>query len=250
MFRALQNRLAKWRPKEFPPPTPDAGFVAVGDIHGRHDLLTRMIGQIGDRPDIKRAVFLGDYIDRGEQSAEVLRYLHHLDCNLENVICLRGNHEEMLLSFLEEPEVYGPAWLSHGGRQTLASYGVPQVSPGSPEDDWIVAGDVLRHQMGEPLIAWLSNLPVFWQSGNIVAVHAGADPNLPFEQQDKDNFVWGHPDFLERPRTDGIWVVHGHTIVDHAISDQGRISLDTGAYATGKLSASLITRGQVELLTT
>jgi serine/threonine protein phosphatase 1 len=209
-----------------------------------------MIDQIGDLPDIHKVVFLGDYIDRGEQSAEVLRYLHHLHRNSDNVVCLRGNHEDMLLSFLEQPEVHGPTWLSHGGRQTLASYGVPQAYPGSPEDDWIVAGNVLRSQMGEGVIAWLSTLSASWQSGNIAAVHAGADPDLPMEQQDETCLLWGHQDFLERPREDGVWVVHGHTIVDRAFSDQGRIAVDTGAYATGRLSAAAITRGKLEFLTT
>lgn len=250
MFRALQNGLARWRSKEFPLLAPDGGFAAVGDIHGRYDLLIRMIDQIGDLPDIHKVVFLGDYIDRGEQSAEVLRYLHHLHRNSDNVVCLRGNHEDMLLSFLEQPEVHGPTWLSHGGRQTLASYGVPQAYPGSPEDDWIVAGNVLRSQMGEGVIAWLSTLSASWQSGNIAAVHAGADPDLPMEQQDETCLLWGHQDFLERPREDGVWVVHGHTIVDRAFSDQGRIAVDTGAYATGRLSAAAITRGKLEFLTT
>jgi serine/threonine protein phosphatase 1 len=166
------------------------------------------------------------------------------------VICLRGNHEDMLLSFLEQPEVHGPTWLPHGGRQTLASYGVPQVHLGSSEDDWIVAGNILRSQMGEGLIAWLSALPASWQSGNIAAVHAGADPDLPMELQDESCLLWGHQDFLERPREDGMWVVHGHTIVDRAFSDHGRIAVDTGAYATGRLSAAAIAQGKLELLTT
>ena len=87
-----------------------------------------------------------------------------------------------------------------------------------------------------------------YSSGNVHVVHAGADPARPLDRQSAHTLIWGHPDFLRRPRRDGQWVVYGHTIVDVVAAENGRIGVDTGAYATGRLSAALITRDGVESL--
>lgn len=114
-------------------------------------------------------VCLGDYIDHGPNSAAVL----HLLQALPGITCLRGNHEEMLLRFLEDPNGRGQRWLRHGGLETLASFGVASgCTPDAMRDDLYVA-------MGERTVAWLADLPRLFQSGNVAAAHAGADPAVP-----------------------------------------------------------------------
>lgn len=224
---------------------PDHPFVAVGDVHGRADLMERLLDGLaaGPHADVP-VVFVGDYVDRGEHSAEVLWSLQART----DLICLRGNHEEMLLNFLEDPAGQGPRWLRYGGLQTMASFGAPMVAQTAPEEAWIAARDVLAEAMGAELIDWLYALPLRWQSGNVAVVHAGADPLQPLDAQDNRSLVWGHPKFETEDRRDGVWVVHGHTIVDNAIAENGRISVDTGAYATGTLSAAVIAPGDVSFV--
>lgn len=233
------------------PLAPDRPFVAVGDIHGRADLLEALLARIRDQAGARvPLVFLGDYIDRGEGSAAVLAHLQALQRGGwgAEVVCLSGNHEAMMLDFLDAPETGGPLWLHNGGAQTLASFGV--YPPGRAPDALRAARDDLRTALPPGTEAWLRALPLHWRSGNVFAAHAGADPNTPLDQQDAAHLLWGHPEFERTPRTDGIWVAHGHTIRDTATAHEGRIGLDTGAYATNRLSAALIAEGECRFLTT
>ena len=243
LFRSRQGR---GQAAEFPPLAPQETFTAVGDIHGRYDLLMRLIDKIGAGQGGGRLVFLGDYIDRGEEGGRVLETLFWLQQNAPGTVCLRGNHEEMLLAFLTDPLRHGPAWQQHGGRQTLACYGVAPVHASAPEAEWLAARDSLRGRLGAELTGWLQSLPALWQSGNVAAVHAAADPARPVGAQDERDLVWGHPNFLKLPRHDGTWVIHGHTIVGEVAADDGRIGVDTGAFATGKLSAITVSQGRFE----
>ncbi len=227
---------------------PDQPFVAVGDVHGRADLLHRLLDGLAESPHADLPlVFVGDYVDRGEQSADVLRTLK-TRTEAGNVTCLLGNHEDMLLNFLEDPAAQGPRWLRFGGLQTMASFGAPLLAQTADEAEWIAARDHLAEEMGADLIDWIYKCPTSWQSGNIAVVHAGADPMTPIDEQDAHTLVWGHPDFETEDRRDSTWVVHGHTIVDNAIAEHGRISVDTGAYATSVLSAAVIAPGDVSFL--
>lgn len=219
----------------------------VGDIHGRLDLLEALLAQIV--PDAP-LVFVGDYIDRGEQSAQVLRRVQEMDQARARAICLIGNHEDMLLKFLDDPVGRGRRWLRFGGLQTLSSFGIGPVAETSPPQALEQAGEALAERMGAALIAWLRALPTSWQSGNVAVVHAGADPQLPLESQDPQALKWGHPAFRKTPRRDGIWVVHGHTIVDQPHAEAGRIAIDTGAFATGRLTAARIAPGELRFLST
>lgn len=229
---------------------PEQAFVAVGDIHGRADLLDRLLADLESGPHAELPiVFVGDYVDRGEQSADVLRLLTER-AEAGNTVCLLGNHEQMLLNFLEDPANQGPRWLRYGGLQTMASYGLPLVAQTAPEEAWVDAREALFDAMGHDLIQWLHDLPALWQSGNVAVLHAGADPEQPMDQQERRTLVWGHPEFDTEDRRDGVWVVHGHTIVDNAVAERGRISIDTGAYATGTLSAAVVAPGEVSFLTT
>ncbi|PCI42972.1 MAG: serine/threonine protein phosphatase [Alphaproteobacteria bacterium] len=242
MFKSWLAR--KRRSKSPPRPiTPDSAFYAIGDIHGRLDLLQRLLGQF----EAETPVFcVGDYVDRGEHSAEVLRFLHANPA----ITCLKGNHEMMLLGFLDSPKSKGGNWLRFGGLQTLASFGITGLSETAASGDLEKASAALKAAMGAPLIDWLRHLPLSWQSGNVALVHAGADPMIEIAGQREDFLVWGHPEFAKTPRPDGLWVVHGHTIVDAPLAKDGRISIDTGAYATGRLTAARIDADGVQFLST
>ncbi len=220
---------------------PDHPFYVVGDIHGRFDLLQALLRRLS--PDIS-VVCVGDYVDRGDQSAEVLRFLQ----KRQDMTCLKGNHEEMLLQFLEQPWPDGARWLRNGGLQTLASFGVSPPVDLSDEKALRKSSAALRDEMGKDLVQWIRDLPLWYESGNVFVSHAGADPAKPVEDQDPRHLLWGHPAFLKQSRLDGVWVVHGHTIVNEAVIGRGRISVDTGAYATDRLTAVRIGKGEAESL--
>ena len=100
------------------------------------------------------------------------------------------------------------------------------------------------------MLAWVRALPATWSSGNLTVLHAGADPVTPLTLQSANTFMWGHPDFDRVLRTDGIWVAHGHTVVEQANADGGKIAVDTGAYATGQLTAAYVRSADVSFVQT
>lgn len=235
----------------------DRPTYAIGDVHGRFDLLRRLLDRI--EADARerghgdfRLVLMGDYVDRGEQSAEVLALLRKL---LEGggpaaeTVALRGNHEEMMAQFVAEPESAGPRWLRNGGLQTLLSYGVGGVASTSDIDGMVEAGARLA-QVAAADLALTGALPVWRRHGSVLFSHAGADPELPPELQSDDTLTWGTPRFFQLPRRDGLWCVYGHYVVDEAHASQGRIAVDTGAYHSGVLSAVRLDGPEPGFLTT
>jgi len=156
----------------------------------------------------------------------------------------------MMLDFLEHPLSSGPRWLRNGGLQTLASFGVSGLTDTTTGPGLETARDALALAMGDGMIKWLKARPLYFQTGNVVVTHAGADPSLAIEDQDEVNLLWGHPDFSRKPRPDGLWIVHGHRIVDTPRAENGVISIDTGAYATNRLTAALIAPDSVEFIST
>ena len=230
---------------EWSHPSPEAPVYVVGDIHGSADHLSRLLDRI-DR-DVAAAgaegvelVFLGDYVDRGEESAAVLRFLSGLTGSFgAQVTCIAGNHEQMLLAFLQDPLGRAKRWLRFGGVQTLASYGI--AAPASLEKPSAAelldtAGD-LREAMGPAVVSWLEALPTWWRSGDLWAVHAGADPTRPMGKQEETTLLWGHESFFEVERSDGQWVCVGHQPVEQPFANRGRIAIDTGAVYGGRLTA-------------
>lgn len=240
------------------PPQPETTLYVVGDVHGRADLIEPLMERID--ADITREglsdarlVFVGDYIDRGEASREVLLDLYERSQVLgDKMICLKGNHEAMLLGFLENPEEFGSMWLRSGGLQTIASLApVSGLSEAMPAEAMPPVRDALLAALPAGLVEWLRQMPAQWQSGNVWVVHAAADPALPMSMQSERTLLWGHPMFRRQPRTDGQWVAHGHTIVSEPRASQGRISVDTGAYHSGRLTAAAIRRdGRVDFIGT
>lgn len=248
-------RFLKWKRAPKPsfdaPLQPNVPFFAVGDIHGCDDLFARLLARLDERAHPGRPlVTVGDYVDRGEQSREVLERLQRLQAGGApgEMICLKGNHEQMLLEFLDDPAERGERWLRHGGLQTLASYRVPVALKRMEEAQWLELRDRFRETLGSETEAWLRALPLTWQTGNVCVLHAAADPALPIPAQSEATLLWGHAAFESTPRRDATWVVHGHTVVEHARPVLGRIPVDTGAYATGQLTCALVEPGNVEFL--
>jgi len=238
MLSGLLNRLRNTF--AMPDPEPAQTLCVIGDIHGRADLLASALGRGSGQ-----IVCVGDYVDRGEDSAGVLRLLMDRD----DVVCLMGNHEEMMLKFIDDPVRHGARWLRYGGLQTLASFGVTGVTETSEGAALQHAQETLVQNMGQDMLTWLSARPNVWQSGNIVVTHAGADPARPIGDQQASVLRWGHPDFGRIPRRDGLWLIHGHVIVDEPRVENGRVNVDTGAYATGRLTMVKITRGDITFTT-
>lgn len=240
------------------PPPAEVPFCVIGDPHGRHDLLMQMLEKLARRPDAAalRVICAGDMVDRGPESAAVLHHLKRLGdtpAPFAQVLCLRGNHEEMLLNFLGNPERHGPRWLTAGGAETLMSFGLSpyRVGGGETETDTaplVALRDRFAKTLGADLHKWLKDLPLMWREGKWAVTHAGADPRKPLDAQPDAALVWGHGKFYRQVRQDGIWVAHGHRIMPEATIAKGRVAVDTGAYRSNRLSAAVMTSAGVELL--
>lgn len=245
LFQTRQNSAKRPFDALIKPNTP---FYAIGDIHGCDYLLGQLLDKIL-HDDQAQVVFVGDYVDRGEETAAVLKRLFEMATDTHpQTVCLAGNHEDMMLKFINNPIEHGSRWLKYGGLQALASYGIKGITPTSVGVALKEARDELIDKMGAPMLTWLQELPTHWVNGNVAVVHAGADPEIPIEDQQARTLKWGHQEFHNRDRQDGIWVVHGHNIVDEAIIKSGRIAIDTGAYATGKMTAAYIDKDKVQFI--
>ncbi len=221
---------------------PDAPFWAIGDVHGCYDLLAPLLDALLRRDE--QIVLLGDYINKGPQSAKTLQLIHQAT-QTGRVIALRGNHEELLLRFLERPRLEFQNLRSHNGGNIFASFGLPFPSDAMTPRDLSQNRNALRDKMGD-IATWLATCPNAWHSGNITALHAGADPQCALGQQPEKAFVWGHPLFEKIQRADGQWVVHGHRPVAQITVKQRRIALETQAHVTGRLSAVRISQSLID----
>lgn len=228
---------------------------AVGDIHGRSDLLADMISLLEARSidDTRLAgppivVFLGDYVDRGHDSAGVIGMLaagrpRHCEARY-----LRGNHEQSLMAFLENPAA-NRGWVLQGGAETLMSYGVrPPPFDGSKES-WQRAADDLRARMPAAHLEFLNGLERFVELGDYAFVHAGVDDTRALADQTDEALYWSRTNFTDSKRPFSHRVVHGHTPVDQPFADARRVAVDTGAYASGALTAARFEGEAVTFLT-
>jgi serine/threonine protein phosphatase 1 len=221
---------------------------AIGDIHGRLDLLTALMAQVGadaerHPADQKRQiVFLGDYIDRGTESRGVIDALLRPAWPNFPRIFLMGNHEEAMLEFLDE-QTNGVAWLTYGGLETLLSYGVAIRKLPTTDASAAELREALRAALPSGHIDFLRRCALSHAEGDYVFVHAGVRPGRPLEMQHRRDMLWIRDEFLRSPGAlPGKVVVHGHTICD-APQDLGhRIDIDTGAFVSGKLTC-LVLRG-------
>lgn len=225
----------------------DGPVFVIGDLHGCIRQFRDLRDQMQAHNPDAHQVYVGDYIDRGDHARAVLEALFALRDDPQ-VTCLRGNHEDMMLGFLQNPAEKGARWLRYGGLNTLGSFGIDGIPTNSDPEVFAATAARLKDALGLPLIHWLDTRPTSWESGNLAVVHAAADPALPMALQSDQTLKWGHRDFFSTPRTDGTWIAHGHTIVEEARAEAGRIAVDTGAYATGRLTAAYIAYGEVQFL--
>ena len=218
---------------------PDTRVYAIGDIHGRVDLLNDVISRIDS--DLQRRpirysaeVYLGDYIDRGPDSSRVISLLAtRLVRN--RAVCLRGNHEAMLEAFLGDPAALAD-WLPLGARQTLASYGISATGQQTPA----ALRRRFRDRFPRAHELFLRCLHDSYSCGDFFFVHAGIRPNVMIELQEARDMMWIRDEFLNATQHHGKYIVHGHTPVPHPDIRPNRINIDTGAWRSGVLTCIAI----------
>jgi serine/threonine protein phosphatase 1 len=254
-FSRMSNLRAIGFRSASPPPTFPPGRVgfAIGDVHGRADLLDRLCARIEAEAERLRAagrappivIGLGDYVDRGLQSKQVLDLLasgRPRGCERR---LLRGNHEQAMLAFLADP-VGMAAWLEHGGAETLASFGVRPPNRATSEAELGGCAAAFGRALGHERLALIQGLETYLVLGDYLFVHAGVRPDLALDRQTEDTFLWVRAPFLDSDKRLPWVVVHGHTPADAPYKDRRRIGLDTGAYITGRLGYARFEGEQVE----
>lgn len=219
----------------------DTLIYAVGDIHGQchllDDLLDRIISDAAAFAANRRLlIFLGDYVDRGPGSADVIeRLITGLPDGFDSH-CLLGNHEMILVNFLERPETLGH-WLLNGGEDTLAAYGVRAPDDYASLDAAFACRDSFAAALPQSHLKFLETLPLHFSCGDYLFVHAGVRPGIPLEEQDPMDLVWIRHEFLDAGEDFGAVVVHGHTPAREPVIRSNRIGIDTGAFLNGRLTA-------------
>lgn len=215
----------------------------VGDVHGRLDLLDRLLGAIADDHALRGPakgllVLLGDLVDRGPASAQVIERVRTLSLPGFRVVALAGNHEEVFLAILDGEGERLPGWLKFGGAEALASYGLDpkEVARMAPAD----AVGRIQAAVPEAHRQFLKSLGDSFRFGDYLFVHAGIRPGVPIEAQTLRDLRWIREPFLSDTRDHGITVVHGHTVFEAVEVAGSRIGIDTGAYASGRLTALAI----------
>ncbi|WP_404338510.1 metallophosphoesterase family protein [Sphingomonas sp. MMS12-HWE2-04] len=217
-------------------------IIAIGDIHGRWDLLEVLIKAIErhvtQEPAIpNHLVFLGDFIDRGPDSRRVVDFLRSAEQNSPRVHVLLGNHEQAMLHAVEGDANAQRLWLEHGAASTLRSFGTGL--PLSDEDSYAFGARVAT-AAGADTIDWLRDRPLSFSLGGYFFCHAGVRPGRALGKQSVEDLLWIRDAFLHSDRRHGALIVHGHSIAEDVEIHHNRIGVDTGAYRTGKLSAVVL----------
>lgn len=233
------------------PRVPDGMRIyAVGDVHGRADLLIPLLARIDEDlaffPIAQSVqVFLGDYIDRGSHSREVLDILIERR-KLHMTVYLKGNHEAYAMRVLSNPKLI-LRWKDLGGLNTLLSYG---VTPAETEDqsELEMAIGELRRALPESHLRFLGGLALSFTCGDFFLAHAGVRPGVPLNLQSQRDLLWIRDDFLGCQVDFGKIVVHGHTPVSRPDIRPNRINIDTGAYISGRLTCLVLEDEQTRFL--
>jgi serine/threonine protein phosphatase 1 len=253
------------RPKRVTAAPEGACLYAIGDIHGRRDLLERLVQLIeedaarlpeGIKPQI---IFLGDYIDRGLQSRDVINFFTSGAVDRFDPVYLMGNHEEALLRFYQEAS-FGNQWARYGGAETLYSYGlVPpnqraslnsHAEMAAARDAWTKVWNEFRVRLPAEHLAFFQNLQPYHIAGDYLFVHAGLRPGVDLDRQTMRDMLWIREEFLEDTQAFPKMIVHGHTPMDTVHHDDRRLGLDTGAFLTGRLTAARLSGTDVAFLST
>jgi len=225
---------------------PDTVIYAIGDIHGRLDLLAaiheRIAADARQRSAQRRiVVYLGDYVSRGKDCLGVVdRVREWLPAGFERVT-LKGNHEDLLLRFLDGDLDMGRHWFDYGGLEALAHYGVA-IPDRHARDDASVAHlrDRFASALPQAHLDFFRSLPVSFQAGDYYFVHGGIRPGVPLAEQSDHDRMWIRKAFLDSDADHGAVVVHGHSISEHPVIRPNRIGIDTGAYRSGVLTCLLL----------
>jgi serine/threonine protein phosphatase 1 len=227
-------------------------LYCVGDIHGRLDLLEELHEMIradaGGFEGSKGLVYLGDYIDRGAQSKQVLDALIEQPLDGFTAIHLLGNHEQTLLDFLAHPQA-AASWLNFGGKEALMSYGVGlgRVQMSQQVD---LLRDELEAKLPQSHLEFLASCRPMHTEGSYCFVHAGIRPGLPLDEQSPEDLMWIRDEFIRSREDHGCIVVHGHSITEEVEWQPNRIGIDTGAYYSGLLTALVLEGEEQRLLQT
>lgn len=229
-------------------------LYCIGDIHGRYDLLQALHALILE--DSKNyshpvtVVYIGDYIDRGPQSKEVIDYLLSNPFPLFQSVYLMGNHEQVLLEFLFSTNSQrAGAWFSFGGLSTLTSYGV-QIQ-GIPHAGVI---NEIRKEFKQKIpnnhVQFFQQMKACYEKGGYYFAHAGVKPKVPLVRQKEQDLLWIREDFLENELFHGKIIVHGHSITKEPVVRNNRIGIDTGAYHSGRLTCLVLEATEQRFIST
>lgn len=237
----------------------DMRVYAIGDIHGQLDLLEQLHEKI--REDLKskphncktKIIYLGDYINRGTQSREIIDRLLDNPINNTHALYLMGNHEFALIQFLSGHMDYAE-WLGWGGDQTLLSYDLDVISPYADAAEIEALREAFRTRIPARHYQFLSALRPYQIEGDYVFVHAGIRSGVPLHEQKLQDLILIRDEFFDNPVTCGKTVIHGHTIfkAPHIRKHRHRIDsigIDTGAYNSGKLTAIVLENENYHFLT-
>lgn len=199
-------------------------------------------------PGNVKLIFLGDYVDRGDESRQVVQRLMEISSKeFAECIFLKGNHEQVFLEFLVDSGV-GRNWFQFGGMNTILSYQVPVRKVPTTEEDYEEIRLNFSERVPESHKRFLFETLSFYELGNCFFVHAGIRPKVPLIEQSPEDLLWIKEEFTSSKKVHEKLIVHGHTIEDQVAILPNRIGLDTGAYASGLLSCAVLEGNEVELL--
>jgi serine/threonine protein phosphatase 1 len=253
MFEKLFG--SRSRPRVDNPCVPEGSRVyAIGDIHGRLDLLQAMHGLIAEDAGgfsgaRKALVYLGDYIDRGMDSKAVIDLL--IDAPLVGFehVYLKGNHEQALLNFMDGT-MLALDWMSYGGDATLYSYGVGFKGRRMDPDSHMELLKKFHVNLPGHHADFYRGLALTHGEGDYLFAHAGVRPGVPLGEQTATDILWIRNEFLDCDEDFGKVIVHGHSIMPEPEVKTNRIGIDTGAFATGRLSCLVLEGEAQRFLTT
>ena len=223
-------------------------IFAIGDVHGCLKELTSLTKKIlSNKKFIQKddlLIFLGDYIDRGPNSKQVIDRILELKKDKINIVFLLGNHEEFMIDFLFNNNNNIKDWINFGADQTFRSYGIEIVEFIKEGFDDVTIDNLrksLIEKMGDPHINFFKNLKLNYTTNKYLFVHGGIDPEKKFENQSKKDFLWHRSEnFFSHDFKYERVIVHGHTPEENIVDHPFRINVDTGCYFSGKLSCVLL----------
>jgi serine/threonine protein phosphatase 1 len=225
---------------------PDTAIYAIGDVHGRVDLLSSIHQRIAAdaltrTASSKLILYLGDYVSRGEDSRGVVDLVMKWRPEGFGRITLKGNHEDLLLRFLGGDLDAGRHWFDHGGHDTLAHYGVTIPDRTARDTENVTA---LRDRFASSLppshLEFFQSLQVTYRAGDYCFVHGGVRPGVPLADQNDHDCMWIRKSFLDSDADHGAIIVHGHSISHQPEVCHNRIGIDTGAYQSGILTCLVL----------